>query len=300
MKKLLSMLLALSLAMVSLAGCSQNQGTQSSSGADTGSSETSQTESESTDSNTEAGDDSLQKIKDTGELILGLDDYFPPMGFRDTDNNIVGYDIDLAKEVAKRMGVKLVITPVDWDYKETELNDGNVDCIWNGMSVDDERKEKMNLSEPYMENRQVVVVLSDSGINTLADLAGKSVILQAGSTAVGALDSKEDVKSTLKEVTEVPNNVQAMMELGQGTGDAVVMDEVVARYYISKSDNPDQFKILDEVLSEEVYAIGFRKADQALRDEVQKILGEMKADGTLKEITETWFGSDISIVPDNE
>ena len=300
MKKLLSMLLALSLAMVSFAGCSQNQGTQSSSGADTGSSETSQTESESTDSNTEAGDDSLQKIKDKGELILGLDDSFPPMGFRDTDNNIVGYDIDLAKEVAKRMGVKLVITPVDWDYKETELNDGNVDCIWNGMSVDDERKEKMNLSEPYMENRQVVVVLSDSGINTLADLAGKSVILQAGSTAVGALDSKEDVKGTLKEVTVVPNNVQAMMELGQGTGDAVVMDEVVARYYISKSDNPDQFKILDEVLSEEVYAIGFRKADQALRDEVQKILGEMKADGTLKEITETWFGSDISIVPDNE
>ena len=168
------------------------------------------------------------------------------------------------------------------------------------MSVDDERKEKMNLSEPYMENRQVVVVLADSGINTLADLAGKSVILQAGSTAVGALDSKEDVKSTLKEVTEVPDNVQAMMELGQGTGDAVVMDEVVARYYISKSDNPDQFKVLDEALSDEVYAVGFRKADQSLRDEVQKILGEMKADGTLKTITEKWFGSDISIVPDNE
>lgn len=291
------MLLALSLAAVSFVGCSQNQETQQS-GSEASDAAANVSEGDSQAENT--GDDSLQKIKDKGQLVLGLDDSFPPMGFRDTDNNIVGYDIDLAKEVAERMGVELVITPVDWDYKETELNDGNVDCLWNGMSVDDERKEKMNLSEPYMENRQVVVVLADSGINTLADLAGKSVILQAGSTAVGALDSKEDVKSTLREVTEVPDNVQAMMELGQGTGDAVVMDEVVARYYISKSDNPDQFKVLDEALSDEVYAVGFRKADQSLRDEVQKILGEMKADGTLKTITEKWFGSDISIVPDNE
>ena len=297
MKKILSMLLALSLAAVSFVGCSQNQETQQS-GSEMSNAAANVSEGDSQAEN--AGDDSLQKIKDKGQLVLGLDDSFPPMGFRDTDNNIVGYDIDLAKEVAERMGVELVITPVDWDYKETELNDGNVDCLWNGMSVDDERKEKMNLSEPYMENRQVVVVLADSGINTLADLAGKSVILQAGSTAVGALDSKEDVKSTLREVTEVPDNVQAMMELGQGTGDAVVMDEVVARYYISKSDNPDQFKVLDEALSDEVYAVGFRKADQSLRDEVQKILGEMKADGTLKTITEKWFGSDISIVPDNE
>lgn len=297
MKKILSMLLALTLAAVSFVGCSQNQETQQS-GSEASDAAANVSEGDSQAENT--GDDSLQKIKDKGQLVLGLDDSFPPMGFRDTDNNIVGYDIDLAKEVAERMGVELVITPVDWDYKETELNDGNVDCLWNGMSVDDERKEKMNLSEPYMENRQVVVVLADSGINTLADLAGKSVILQAGSTAVGALDSKEDVKSTLREVTEVPDNVQAMMELGQGTGDAVVMDEVVARYYISKSDNPDQFKVLDEALSDEVYAVGFRKADQSLRDEVQKILGEMKADGTLKTITEKWFGSDISIVPDNE
>ena len=297
MKKILSMLLALSLAAVSFVGCSQNQETQQS-GSEASDAAANVSEGDSQAENT--GDDSLQKIKDKGQLVLGLDDSFPPMGFRDTDNNIVGYDIDQAKEVAERMGVELVITPVDWDYKETELNDGNVDCLWNGMSVDDERKEKMNLSEPYMENRQVVVVLADSGINTLADLAGKSVILQAGSTAVGALDSKEDVKSTLREVTEVPDNVQAMMELGQGTGDAVVMDEVVARYYISKSDNPDQFKVLDEALSDEVYAVGFRKADQSLRDEVQKILGEMKADGTLKTITEKWFGSDISIVPDNE
>lgn len=290
MKKIFSILLAVSLAALAFAGCSGNQESGAGSSGNEG----------STDSGTNISADlSLQKVKDKGQLVLGLDDSFPPMGFRDTDNTIVGYDIDLAKEVTKRMGVELVITPIDWDYKERELNDGNIDCIWNGMSVDDERKEKMNLSEPYMENRQVVVTLSASGINDLAGLSGKSVLLQAGSTAVGALDSRKDVKDSVKEATEVPDNVQAMMELGQGTGDAVVMDEVVARYYISKSDNPDQFKILEEVLSDEVYAVGFRKNDQSLRDEVQKILGEMKADGTLKTITEKWFGSDISIVPDN-
>lgn len=275
MKKFLALLLAICLAAVSF-GCSGN--------------------------NSAAGsDDSLKKITESGKLVLGLDDSFPPMGYRDADTNeIVGYDIDLAKEVAKRMGVELVLTPIDWDFKETELNDGNIDCIWNGMSIDDDRKEKMNLSEPYMENRQVVVVLSDSGINDFAGLAGKDVLLQEGSTAVGALDSNEEVKSTLNSVTEVNDNVQAMMELGQGTGHAVVMDEVVARYYISKSDDPDAFKVLDETLADEVYAIGFRKNDSALRNEVQKILGEMKADGTLKTITEAWFGKDTSVVPDNK
>ena len=151
MKKILSMLLALSLAAVSFVGCSQNQENQQS-GSEMSNAAANVSEGDSQAEN--AGDDSLQKIKDKGQLVLGLDDSFPPMGFRDTDNNIVGYDIDLAKEVAERMGVELIITPVDWDYKETELNDGNVDCLWNGMSVDDERKEKMNLSEPYMENRQ--------------------------------------------------------------------------------------------------------------------------------------------------
>ena len=235
MKRFLALAAAALMALALFAGCSkEDEGSH----ADASGSETQL--------------NSLEKVKQAGKLILGLDDSFPPMGYRDDNDEIVGYDIDLAKEVASRMGVELVLQPIDWDYKESELNDGNIDCIWNGMSIDDERREKLNLSEPYLNNQQVVVVLSDSGINTLADLAGKEVILQAGSTAEGALDSHPEVKETLKDGQAIPvdNNVQAMMELKNGTGDAVIMDAVVARYYLNLEDG-DAYKILDEVLSAE-------------------------------------------------
>lgn len=184
---------------------------------------------------TQTSDDSLTKIKQKGQLILGLDDSFPPMGYRDDKNNIVGYDIDLAKEVCRRMGVELKLQPIVWKTNVTELNKGNIDCVWNGMTINDERKEAMNMSESYMNNRQIVVTLKDSGITNLSDLSGKSVILQAGSTAVGALDSRPDIKSLIKggKGTEVQDNVLAMFELRKGSGDAVVMDEIVARYYIA-------------------------------------------------------------------
>ena len=183
-----------------------------------------------------ATDDSLQKVKDKKVFVLGLDDSFPPMGYRDVDSgDIIGYDIDLAKEVCSRMGVELKLQPIDWDYKEAELNEGTIDCIWNGMSLDAERQEKMCLSEPYMENRQVVVTLKANGIEKVGDLKDKVVALQKGSTAAGALDGREDVKSIIKDgaAVEVPDNVQAMYELRQGTSDAVIMDEIVARYYIA-------------------------------------------------------------------
>lgn len=184
---------------------------------------------------TETNDDSLEKIKQKGEMILGLDSSFPPMGYENDKGEIVGYDIDLAKEVCKRMGVELKLQPIIWAQNVTELNAGNIDCIWNGMTINEERAEKMNLSEPYMNNRQVVVTLKNSGIEKLTDLEGKSVILQAGSTAVEALDSRADIKAIIKDgkATEVKDNVLAMYELRKGSGDAVIMDEIVARYYIA-------------------------------------------------------------------
>lgn len=182
-----------------------------------------------------SSDDSLQKVKDKKTLILGLDDSFPPMGYQDEKGNIIGYDIDLAKEVCSRLGVELKLQPINWEEKEMELNKGNIDCIWNGMSIDDDRKAAMNMSEPYMENRQVVVTLKNSKITKLTDLTNKTVALQKGSTAVEALDGRPDIKGVIKDGTpvEVDNNVLAMYELRKGTSDAVVMDEVVARYYIA-------------------------------------------------------------------
>lgn len=238
-------------------------------------------------------DDSLKYVMDKKVLILGLDASFPPMGYKNENDEIVGFDIDLAKEVCKRMGVELKLQPIDWDSKEMELNDAkSIDCIWNGMSYSEERAQSMTLSPSYMNNRQVVVVLAESTYNTLADLSGKTLALQSGSTAAEAVDGKEDFKNSLKEVIKIDDNVKAMMDLEVGGSDAVAMDEIVARYYMTK--NEGKFRVLDETLSDEQYVIGFRKGDQALCDEVVKALKNMAADGTLKTISETWFDSDIT------
>ena len=183
-----------------------------------------------------AADDSLTRVKDKGTLVLGLDDSFPPMGFRDEDNNIVGFDIDVAKEVCSRMGVTLKLEAIDWDSKVSELNEGNVDCLWNGFTSDPDRAKAMTLSQPYMKNRQVVVTLKDSGIDSVEDLKDKTLVLQSGSTAENALEAHPEIKSSLKEAVAVKNNVVAMYDLGKGGSDAVLMDEVVARYYIGHEE----------------------------------------------------------------
>jgi len=241
-----------------------------------------------------ATDDSLTKVKAAGTLILGLDSAFPPMGFINDKNEIVGFDIDLAREVTSRMGVELKLQPIDWSSNILELNSGNIDCIWNGFSISEERKAEVNFTDAYMQNRQVVIVRGDSGINTLADMAGKTLCLQAGSSASDALASNADFKASLKEVVELSDNVTAFMELEGKTSDAILMDEIVAAYYITQ--NAKDYKILDESLADEQYGVGFRLADQSLRDEVNNQLKAMAADGTLAEISNTWFGKDVTVI----
>jgi polar amino acid transport system substrate-binding protein len=239
-------------------------------------------------------DTSLEDIKAKGKLVLGLDDEFPPMGFKNENQEIVGFDIDVAKEVCKRMGVELVIQPISWEAKELELSTKNIDCIWNGMTYNKERAKAMTLSKPYMKNTQVAVVLADSDVNSLKDLAGKTVAIQNGSTASDAIEANPEFKDSLKELVKVDNNVQALLDLKVSGSDAVVMDEVVARYYAEKE--PGTYKILNETMSDEEYVIGFRKGEESLCNEVEKYLKEMKDDGTLAKISETWFGKDLTTV----
>lgn len=246
------------------------------------------------DSSSQTVDTSLEDIKAKGKLVLGLDDSFPPMGFQDDNGEIVGFDIDVAKEVTKRMGVELVLQPISWEAKEIELSTKNIDCIWNGMTYNKERDEAMTLSMPYMENTQVAVVLADNTVSTLKDLAGKTVVIQSGSTASDAMDANPDFKDSLKELVKVDNNVQALLDLKVSGSDVVVMDEIVARYYTEKEEGT--YKILDEALAQEEYVIGFRKGDKALCAEVEKYLKEMKEDGTLKSISEKWFGKDLTTI----
>ena len=239
-------------------------------------------------------DTSLDDVTAKGSFILGLDDSFPPMGFRDENNEIVGFDIDTAREVASRIGVELVTQPIDWNAKEMELATGNIDCIWNGFTVTPEREEVMIFSEPYLRNAQVIVVRSDSDFNTLADFNGATIGVQAGSSAQEAIDDTEGFKESLGEVIEFKENLTALMDLEAGGVDGVVMDLVVANYSIQTSGK--DFRVLDETLTEEEYAIGFRKNDVALRDKVNSELEAMAADGTLAAISSDWFGTDITVV----
>jgi polar amino acid transport system substrate-binding protein len=241
-----------------------------------------------------AADTSLQTVKGKGTLVLGLDDSFPPMGFRNDDNQIVGYDIDLAREVAKRLGVQLVPQSIDWNAKEQELNTRKIDCIWNGFTITDERKQAMTFTKPYLRNAQVVVVKKGSGYSTLASLKGKKVGLQAGSSAADALEAATAFRASLKEVVEFKDNLTALMDLEARGVDAVVMDLIVAEDNIKRSGKA--YSVLKESLAPEVFGVGFRKNDLALRDAVQGALEAMAADGTLAKVTTKWFGSDISVV----
>jgi len=185
------------------------------------------------------GDNSLQYILDKGTLILGLDESFPPMGFRDsTTGEIIGFDIDLAKEVASRLGVELILQPIDWDSKEIELNGKTIDMIWNGMSVTDSRIVEMFLSKPYIANAQVIIVAEDSPIKTRADLAGKTVALQKGSSALEAVEADEATCAAIKNggsIIEFADNLSAYMDLKAGRVDAFVVDRVVGEYIIKNN-----------------------------------------------------------------
>ncbi|MGN0611623.1 MAG: amino acid ABC transporter substrate-binding protein [Ruminiclostridium sp.] len=281
MKKLNLKALAAAMAAVltlGVAGCS-TQATSSDASSDNGSA-------------VSADDQSLQKVKDAGKLILGLDATFKPMGYTDENNEIVGFDIDVAEEVCKRLGVELVKQPINWDTLTTDLNVGKCDCVWNGLSINEERQEKMNLSEPYMKNAMVFVVKGDSAVEKMADLKGKKISVQNGSSAQTILESCE-IKDDIT-ISPIATNVEALQQLELGVVDAVFLDEVVADYEIKNSGK--NYKKLAEGLEEEEYAIAFRKDDQALRDAVQQTLSEMKADGKLAEISTNWFGSDITIV----
>jgi len=243
-------------------------------------------------------DTSLQQILDKGQIVMGLDASFPPMGFVDADTGeIVGFDIDVAREAAKRLNVELLCQPISWDAKEMELNAYNIDCIWNGMTITPERLESMSISVPYLRNDQVLVVREADGVTQKEELAGKKLGLQAGSSANEALDAAEEFKASLDQVVPFDENLTALMDLNQGGVDAVLVDVIVANYYKTLNDYP--FIVLSETLAPEEYGIGFRKGDVALTEKINALLFEMKEDGTLKLISEKWFGTDITVVGEN-
>ncbi|MBU3111911.1 amino acid ABC transporter substrate-binding protein [Clostridium lacusfryxellense] len=237
-------------------------------------------------------DNSLADLKEKKELIIGLDDNFPPMGFRDDKGEIVGFDIDMAKEVGKRLGVKVTFKPVEWDGIILSLNNKDIDVIWNGLTITDKRKEQIAFSKVYLQNKQIIVVRSDSTIKNKTNLKDTKVGLQLGSSSETALAKDSSLTDSLKEVKKYSNNTEALLDLNAKRIDAVVVDEVVGRYYVSKK--PNDYKVLDDNLGVEDYGVGIRKNDTSLTSEIDKLLEEMKKDGTSNTISQKWFGKDIT------
>jgi len=226
------------------------------------------------------------------KIVVGLDDTFAPLGFRDEEGNLVGVDVELMEATGEIMGIPFELQPIDWSMKETELANKNIDMIWNGYTITEERKEKVAFSQPYLNNRQVVVTMADSDINTLADLTDKTVAAQAESSAIDAINAKPEIAQTFKSLGEFETNDQCLMDLEAGRTDAVVADEVIIRYYVSKKGE-EKYKILEEDFGKEEYGIGVRKEDTALLEALNVALDTLKENGTTKEISEKWFGSDI-------
>ena len=218
---------------------------------------------------------------DQKTFTVGFDAEYPPYGYRTEDGDYAGFDLDLAAEVCARQGWELVKQPIDWNAKDMELNSGAIDCIWNGFTMNG-REDSYLFSEPYVDNSIVYVVNADSDIQTEADLAGKYVITQAGSSALAALQDKADVVATFAALDEIADYNTAFMNLEAGTNDAIAVDIGVAQYQLQTK--ADKFRMLEEPLSTEQYAIGFRMDDTELRDTVQATLNEMVEDGTFMEI----------------
>lgn len=235
--------------------------------------------------------------KEAGKkIVLGLDDNFPPMGFVDSNNKIVGFDIDLATEAAKRMGGEVEFKPIDWASKEAELKSGRIDMLWNGLDITPKRKENILFSDPYMNNRSIIFRAAgkNQDIKDEATLAGKVVATQSGGgTIEDYLDSNKEVSGKFKELKKYPDYMSAFMDLENGRIDAVVCDEIIGRYYMQK--HPNKLEAIDVTVGPSAqFGVGFRKDDKELRDKVQKALDEMRKDGTMAKISEKWFGADIT------
>ena len=220
---------------------------------------------------------------------MGMDDTFAPMGFRDEKGNIVGFDVDLAKKAAEEMGIKIECQPIDWTVKESELESGNVDLLWNGFSITPERQKKVLFSDPYMDNRQIIITLKDSPVNSKADLAGKRVTVQGESSALEAV-MKDDafVKALAEPPVEYATNNECFKDIEAKRCDAIVVDEVLARYYM-KQNGEENYKVLEDNFGEEQFAVGMRKDDVALQEALNKALKTLKDNGTYDEIYSKYF-----------
>ena len=237
-------------------------------------------------------------IANKGELIIGLDDTFAPMGFRDENNNLVGFDIDLANAVAKELGIKAKFQPIDWNSKELELESKNIDCIWNGMSATPERQQSMSLTKKYLNNQIILVAAEGVTINSKDDLKNLDIATQEGSAALESLEADEKYDTFKENVVTYPDYDAAIMDMKAGRIDCIAIDKVLAEYKISKMD--ENFTIPSVNFGDDFYAIGCRKADPDVAAKISDAIQVLIANGEAAKISEKWFGTNIVILEDYE
>ncbi len=278
-KRILALLVCALLAVAVLAGCGGTPAPSDASG--------------SAPEATDGYSTSLQDIKDAGVLIIGLDDTFAPMGFRESDGTLVGFDIDLGEAVCEVLGVEAKFQPVAWDAKEMELATGNIDCIWNGLSMTPERIEQLSMTEPYLNNKIAVMTAEGVTIASKADLADYNIAIQASSAALEAVEADDEYDTFADNITEYETYDEALLALDAGREDCVVIDEVFGNYKNSQVDNKYGFTDFD--FGDDLYAVGFRKSDTELTDAVTDAIQQLIESGAAAEISDKWFGKDIVI-----
>ena len=224
-------------------------------------------------------------------IIVGLDIDVPPIGFIE-NGNIVGFDVDLARETFNALGKEAIFQPINWDSKELELNSGSIDVVWNGLSYTPERDQNMLLTKPYTQNKQVFIIKSDSNIKSLNDLKNKTICVQKGSSGEGSLRNN-DISKNLKEIISLETMLTCLKEVQLGKSDAAVVDEIMARYYINQNSLQSEFKILDEELDVENNVVAVKKGNESLKDEIELGLSMIIQSGKAGEISKKWFGENI-------
>ena len=236
---------------------------------------------------------------DSKTLTVGFDAEYPPFGYKDDNGEYVGFDLDLAQEVCDNLGWELVKKPINWDSKDMELNSGAIDCIWNGFTMNG-REDDYTWSVPYVDNSQVIVIPEDSDVADLAGLAGKTVGVQAASAALELLSDggdQADLAATFGTLQQFPDYNNAFIELQAGSIDAIAMDIGVANYQLKQHEG---YKILDEALNSEKYAVGFKLGNEELRDTVNDSLMQLKADGTFDALAEKYELTDMVCLGEEE
>lgn len=241
--------------------------------------------------------DNWSKYQEQGSITIGFDNTFVPMGFEEKNGQYAGFDIDLAQAVSEKLGIQIKFQPIDWDMKETELQNGTIDAIWNGYTATDERKEKVAFTIPYMENQQVLVSKKSQNIHSIQDMTDKILGAQAGSSGYLDFEAQPDLlKSQVKDqkANQYQSFNEALIDLKNDRIDALLIDRVYANYYLQSEGILNDYNVFSAEFESESFAVGVRPADKTLLAALNQAFISLYQEGKFQEISKKWFGEDVA------